>query len=124
MGGGGVVSFTNIIVSDLVPLKDRGFIGAVLNLCVRQLSKIYITKICSIWAAFAAVGPVVGGALANAGQWRWLFYLNPPVCGLAFVLVYILVNFDVPTEPLKDRVRLLDWPYVSVLLERHLLIFL
>ncbi|KAJ6620262.1 major facilitator superfamily domain-containing protein [Mycena sp. CBHHK59/15] len=95
MGGGGVVSFTNIIVSDLVPLKDRGWIGAVLNFT---------------WAAFAAVGPVVGGALTNAGQWRWLFYLNLPVCGLAFALVYTLVDFDAPTGLFKDRVRLLDWP--------------
>ncbi|KAJ6569452.1 MFS general substrate transporter [Mycena capillaripes] len=96
MGGGGVVSFTNIIVSDLVPLKDRGLIGGVLNF---------------IWAAFAAVGPVVGGALANAGQWRWLFYLNIFVCGLAFALVYALINVDPPpTSPLKDRFRLLDWP--------------
>ncbi|KAJ6498098.1 MFS general substrate transporter [Mycena vitilis] len=96
MGGGGVVSFTNIIISDLVPLKDRGLIGGVLNF---------------IWAAFAAVGPVVGGALANAGQWRWLFYLNIFVCGLAFALVYSLVRVDAPpSESLKKRTRLLDWP--------------
>ncbi|KAJ6464074.1 major facilitator superfamily domain-containing protein [Mycena sanguinolenta] len=40
MGGGGVVSFTNIIVSDLVPLKDRGWIGAVLNFIWAHLSMV------------------------------------------------------------------------------------
>ncbi|KAJ6464072.1 hypothetical protein C8R45DRAFT_1220153 [Mycena sanguinolenta] len=43
-------------------------------------------------------------------KWRWLFYLNLPICGLAFVLVYTLVNFDPPAGVFKDRVRILDWP--------------
>jgi len=25
------------------------------------------------WSVAAAIGPVVGGSLANIGQWRWLF---------------------------------------------------
>ncbi|KAJ7151678.1 Mfs1.2 [Mycena filopes] len=95
IGGGGVVSFTNIIVSDLVPLRERGLVGAILNFT---------------WAAFAAVGPVVGGALTSAGQWRWLYYSNLPVCGLAFALVCALVDFDAPMGPLRETLRLLDWP--------------
>ena len=32
MGGGGILSITNIIISDLVPLKERGAISGVLGL--------------------------------------------------------------------------------------------
>lgn len=34
MGGGGILSITNIIISDLVPLKERGAISGVLGLYV------------------------------------------------------------------------------------------
>ncbi|EIM79125.1 MFS general substrate transporter [Stereum hirsutum FP-91666 SS1] len=94
MGGGCILSITNIIISDLVPLKERGFISGVLGL---------------IWAMAAALGPIIGGALADAGQWRWIFYLNLPICGVALVLVLLLLNVPTPPGTLSSKLARLDW---------------
>ncbi|OCH84463.1 MFS general substrate transporter [Obba rivulosa] len=95
MGGGSMASLTNIIIADLIPLKDRGLISGVLAL---------------LWAVAAALGPVVGGALtARPGQWRWLFYLNVPIVGVAFVLVLILLNVRAPTGTFSEKMRRMDW---------------
>jgi DHA2 family methylenomycin A resistance protein-like MFS transporter len=50
----------------------------------------------SIWAASGAVataaGPVLGGALVTAVGWRWIFYVNVPICLLAIFLTLKLVS--------------------------------
>ncbi|MFI6070674.1 DHA2 family efflux MFS transporter permease subunit [Actinoplanes sp. NPDC051343] len=32
------------------------------------------------------LGPVIGGLIVNHLDWRWIFYVNPPICLLAIVL--------------------------------------
>jgi hypothetical protein len=50
---------TEIVVVDLVPIAERGN---------------YLGILAAVWALTSSVGPTIGGALASAGQWRWLFY--------------------------------------------------
>src|SRR3712207_7997095 len=35
-----------------------------------------------------AVGPVVGGLLLQVADWRWIFYVNVPIGGVAVVLAW------------------------------------
>ena len=49
---------TEIVVADIVPLRERGK---------------YFGIIGAVWAVASVLGPLVGGALASAHQWRWLF---------------------------------------------------
>ena len=60
-GGGGILSLAEIIVADLVPLRERGKYGGFLG---------------AVWAIASVLGPPIAGALASAGQWRWLFCGN------------------------------------------------
>ncbi|RYP45470.1 hypothetical protein DL768_008190 [Monosporascus sp. mg162] len=67
IGAGGVYVLIDIVCCDLVPLRDRGkYLGLMFS-----------------WAGLAAaLGPPVGGALAQA-NWRWVLWINIPICGVA-----------------------------------------
>jgi len=49
-----------MLVVDLVPIAERGLYFGVLG---------------AVWALASSIAPPIGGALASAGQWRWVFYL-------------------------------------------------
>ncbi|KAJ6525735.1 MFS general substrate transporter, partial [Mycena capillaripes] len=81
MGGAGILSASTIIISDVVPLSDRGIFNGLLQLT---------------WCLASGIGPVVGGTLAQEGQWRWIFYLNLPIAPVAGILVVAFLNLKVP----------------------------
>ncbi|KAJ7667521.1 iron permease [Mycena polygramma] len=76
IGGGGIINLSEILTADLVPLAERGLYQGLLGL---------------VWSFASSIGPPIGGALASRGHkaWRWLFYLNLPLTGIAFVLVSV-----------------------------------
>lgn len=41
-------------------------------------------------------GPVLGGLLIGHASWRWIFYVNAPICVLAIVLAWRLLPNDEP----------------------------
>jgi hypothetical protein len=75
LGAGGIYVLLDIVCCDLVPLRERGkWLGLMFS-----------------WAGVAALlGPIVGGALAEA-NWRWIFYLNLPISAvsLAGILIFL-----------------------------------
>ncbi|KAH9847865.1 iron permease [Lenzites betulinus] len=95
LGGGGCLSITEIIYADLVPLPERGKFQGI---------------IASVWALGCALGPPIGGAFANSGNsWRWLFYLNIPLCGVAFFLTSVFLRVKTPKLDLKAAAKRMDW---------------
>ncbi|CAE6503123.1 unnamed protein product [Rhizoctonia solani] len=93
IGGGGIITLTDIIVADLVSLAERGP---------------YMGIVGAVWAVASAIGPPVGGAFAER-NWRWLFYINIPIVGLAIVLVLLFLNLNTPKEPFNEKIRRIDW---------------
>jgi EmrB/QacA subfamily drug resistance transporter len=64
-----------------------------------------------LWTSFTSVatiaGPPAGGALVEWASWRWIFFINLPLAGLAFVLAQAGRDRG---EHLEGRARRLDVP--------------
>ena len=58
VGGGGVIALNEILITDLIPLRQRGAWLGILN---------------SIWAIGTVAGPLVGGGLAQKGVYDYTF---------------------------------------------------
>jgi len=84
-----------VVLSDLVPLRERG-----------KFQAIYA----GIYAFAGGIGPVIGGAFAKRASWRWLFYINLPICGLAIPLVAVFMVLPTPFAnlSLKEKSKKFD----------------
>src|SRR6201995_5363969 len=53
-------------------------------------------KAIGTWSAFTTVvtmgGPILGGALADAGLWRYIFFINVPIGIVALIILRFRVN--------------------------------
>jgi EmrB/QacA subfamily drug resistance transporter len=56
----------------------------------------------SVWAISSVVGPTLGGIFSTLGIWRWIFFVNIPLCVLAAVL--LIRNFHERVEKRKHTV--------------------
>lgn len=60
-------------------------------------------KAIGTWSAFTTVvtigGPILGGALADAGYWRYIFFINIPIGIAAVVILWSKVRESISEEP-------------------------
>ena len=79
IGGGGINVMIDIIISDLIPLRERGkFLGIIF----------------SVFALGTSIGPFVGGIIVQRISWRWVFYLNLPIAGVSLVLLVAFLQIE------------------------------
>jgi EmrB/QacA subfamily drug resistance transporter len=66
-------------------------------------------KAIGTWSAFSvlasAIGPVLGGLLARAGMWRWVFYINLPLAGIVLAVLWL----KTPADRKPDHPSQVDW---------------
>ena len=60
-----------------------------------------------VWTLSSGVGPLLGGAISQHLTWRWLFWINLPVCLAAFILLALFFDSRPSNSPTK--LRDLDW---------------
>jgi EmrB/QacA subfamily drug resistance transporter len=85
--------------------------GALLPVSTTIAGDIYSTAerakaqgyIASVWAISSVVGPTLGGVFSEFLSWRWIFFVNVPLCVLAVVL--LLRNYhETLAAPTKHRI--------------------
>lgn len=94
IGAGGINMLIDMIICDLLPMRERGnFIG---------LLFLFVT-------IGTTVGPLIGGALTEHASWRWVFYLNLPLGGVALLLLILFLQVRWKQEvPVAERMRQID----------------
>ncbi|KAF9076365.1 major facilitator superfamily domain-containing protein [Rhodocollybia butyracea] len=98
MGGGGVMTVSSIVVTDLIPLKQRGLYQGMANI---------------LFGLGAGIGGPLGGWINDSLGWRAAFLLQAPVLLFSFVIVSLKVNIKLPSEiqnqSLRDKFRRVDF---------------
>src|ERR671927_298317 len=74
IGAGGLFPLSLAVVGAIVPPRDRGR---------------YQGLIGGTFAAASIFGPALGGFIVDNASWRWIFYVNLPVGGLALLVIYL-----------------------------------
>ncbi|SNX87152.1 related to Sge1 - drug resistance protein [Melanopsichium pennsylvanicum] len=92
LGGGGIHSMSEIIMSDLTTLRERG---------------LFFGLIALIFAIAGFAAPVLGGAFSQS-SWPWIFWINLPIGAVAFVLLVTFLNIKVPLLTGKEKWQRLD----------------
>jgi DHA2 family multidrug resistance protein len=86
-GGGGLAPSEQAILADTFPPEKRGQAFAMYGLAV---------------VVAPAIGPTLGGYITDRFDWRWIFFLNIPICLLSLSLTSRIVE-DPPY--VKKQVR-------------------
>ena len=89
LGAGGLIVNVMAIIGDLVPPRERGryqgIMAAVMSLAM-------------------LAGPLVGGFITDHRSWRWAFYVNLPLGGIA--LIVLIATLHLPKRRSEHRI---DW---------------
>jgi EmrB/QacA subfamily drug resistance transporter len=95
LGAGAIIPLSMTIIGELYTLRERARTQALFS---------------GVWGVASIAGPLVGGYITDAWNWRWVFYLNVPFgfcCMAVIAMAY-------PPSRLTRAVRV-DWLGASLL---------
>lgn len=90
LGAGAVLPMAQTIAGDIYTVAERAKAQGYLA---------------SVWGMSAVVGPAVGGVFADFASWRWIFWINVPLCALT---AWVLLRNYREERPDRARPRV-DW---------------
>ncbi|KAI9669406.1 MAG: hypothetical protein M1831_000442 [Alyxoria varia] len=94
IGGGGLISLVSICIGDLFSPRRRGT---------------YYGIIGAVWAIASSLGPIIGGAFTQEVSWRWCFYINLPLDGIALGILVFFLDIKTPRTPILAGLKAIDW---------------
>lgn len=93
IGGAAIISLSQIIFAGIVPLRQRPQ---------------YFTLVLGAWAVGSLLGPLVGGLFVGV-NWRWCFWINLPICGVALPMSLLFVDLPRPQGSVRSKLVKIDW---------------
>jgi MFS family permease len=112
IGGGGIITMTQVIYADIVPLRLRPKYLAIVQ-AAWAIGMLWIgcqPKSRLIMAEGTMIGPVTGGVLCDRTTWRWIFILNFPFCGLGFICTFLFVRLKAVSQlTFSQKLQKTDW---------------
>jgi EmrB/QacA subfamily drug resistance transporter len=89
LGAGGLIPLALATIGNIVPPRDRGRYQGLFG---------------ATFAAASIIGPLVGGFIVDHASWRWIFFVNLPVGGLAMVVIWLTMP-----RRMEKREHSVDW---------------
>ena len=97
LGSAGLINGSMTIIALSVPSRKR---------------PIFMGIVSSTYGVAAVCGPLIGGAFADRITWRWCFYINLPIGGLAALNVILFFRSPSTAKPidasLLDKIKNMD----------------
>lgn len=88
VGGGGILVVRHVILTDIIPLRER---------------PIYIEILQISWAIGSISGPLIGGLFVHHTTWRCIFYINFVFCGIGDLTIPLVMKLDLRRALVKKR---------------------
>ncbi|KAF1987284.1 putative MFS transporter [Aulographum hederae CBS 113979] len=92
--GGGLTQLCNITISDVFSVRTRSLFLAFLEF---------------VWAVAGGIGPILGGVFSELANWRWCFWINLPISGITFILLFFFLDVHNPRTKVWDGLKAIDW---------------
>ncbi|UQU67918.1 MFS transporter [Couchioplanes caeruleus] len=73
LGAGAIMPTTITIVGDLYSVQERAKVQG---------------YIASVWGVSSVIGPTLGGVFSEWVSWRWIFFINIPICLAAATTIF------------------------------------
>ncbi|KAE8406548.1 major facilitator superfamily domain-containing protein [Aspergillus pseudonomiae] len=94
LGAGGIIALTEVVLTDLVPLRERGK---------------WLSILSASWAVGSVCGPLLGGVFAQLVTWRWIFWINLPFAGIGVLLVPMLWKIGLFRSSIRPKLAKADY---------------
>ncbi|CAE6472309.1 unnamed protein product [Rhizoctonia solani] len=94
IGGGGLILLGQLIVADVVTVRERGKYQGILGAFV---------------ALSNGIGPLIGAAYSQKASWRWIFRMNMPLAVFASVCVYFFMPLKKVHGTAMDKLKKVDF---------------
>lgn len=105
LGTAGIFSGSMVILSYTLPLRRRPAMFGVFG---------------GLWGVSSVAGPLLGGAFTENVTWRWCFYINLPIGGIAMLAIFFFLHIsrieNAEDESYTARILQLDLVGAAILI--------
>ncbi|KAI9334594.1 major facilitator superfamily domain-containing protein [Obelidium mucronatum] len=101
LGGGGMGTAINIIITEICSVNERGKYLGILGVA---------------YGLAFLLGPVVGGILTDHISWRWCFYINIPIGVFAIIVCVAFLRYPPKSGPsIGSQLKQIDFLGATIL---------